>query len=116
MNYRSRFFFVVLCVLAIAFIFPISSYGSHVFDELQEDPPAYAKWGKIAVQEVKARYPEDKVVDYFHVGRKTEGQETIETFKLWLEGDTKEFGVIIDIHFNTDSEEITDLQFKETSR
>ncbi|BAC15398.1 YqzG/YhdC family protein [Oceanobacillus iheyensis] len=114
MKGKTQLFLCFSMVLVLFMIMPISALGAPGNDTPPE--PAYAKWGRIAVQEVKAKYPEDKVVDYLHVGRKTNEQETIETFKLWLEGKTKEFGVIIDIHFNTNTEKITDIQFKETSR
>ncbi|GLO68178.1 MULTISPECIES: YqzG/YhdC family protein [Oceanobacillus] len=111
---KKQSFLSFLMVMVLAFMLPMNALGAPGNDAPQE--PAYAKWGRIAVQEVKAKYPEDKVVDYLHVGRKTDDQETIETFKLWLEGKTKEFGVVIDIHFDTDTEKITNIQFKETSR
>ncbi|MFD1066717.1 DUF3889 domain-containing protein [Oceanobacillus locisalsi] len=80
------------------------------------EEPEYAPWGQVAMKEVKARYPQEKIVDYLHVGRQTEGEETVETFKLWLVGQEKEFGVIIDIYFKTNTEEIVDIHMKETKK
>ncbi|WP_080871928.1 DUF3889 domain-containing protein [Oceanobacillus timonensis] len=80
------------------------------------EEPDYAAWGRVAMEEVKAQYPHEKIVDYLHVGRQTEGEETVETFKLWLVGQEKEFGVIIDIYFKTSTEEIVDIRMKETKK
>lgn len=32
-------------------------------------PPSYAEWGKIAIQETTKQYPEDKVVEYTYDGK-----------------------------------------------
>lgn len=81
----------------------------------QESPP-YAKWGKIAMQNVKQKYPNADIVDYLHVGRKTGVQNSTETFKLWLRAPDKEFGVFVNITFDNESEEIVDITYKEVDR
>ncbi|GIO23938.1 DUF3889 domain-containing protein [Oceanobacillus sp. J11TS1] len=78
------------------------------------EEPEYAPWGQVAMKEVKAKYPQEKIVDYLHVGRQSEGETTVETFKLWLVGEKKEFGVIIDIYFKTSTQEIIEIKMKET--
>ncbi|WP_152657504.1 DUF3889 domain-containing protein [Oceanobacillus sp. CFH 90083] len=78
------------------------------------EEPEYAEWGQVAMKEVKAKYPQEKIVDYLHVGRQTKGEETAETFKLWLVGKGREFGVIIDIYFKTDTKEIVEIKMRET--
>ncbi|MFD1449484.1 DUF3889 domain-containing protein [Oceanobacillus sojae] len=80
------------------------------------EEPEYAEWGQFAMKEVKAKYPQDKIVDYLHVGRQTEGEQTVETFKLWLVGKEKEFGVIIDIYFKTSTKEIIEVKMRETQK
>ncbi|MFD1416175.1 DUF3889 domain-containing protein [Oceanobacillus jeddahense] len=80
------------------------------------EEPEYAEWGQVAMKEVKAKYPQEKIVDYLHVGRQTEGEETVETFKLWLVGKEKEFGVIIDIYFKTETKDIVDIRMRETKK
>lgn len=82
----------------------------------QKQTPPYAKWGRIAMQKVKERYPNADIVDYLHVGRKKGAQDSTETFKLWLRAPDKEFGVFIDITFNNETEEIKDIKYREVSR
>lgn len=81
-----------------------------------EDPP-YAKWGRIAMQETKSKYPDAFIIDYLHVGRQKDNGSATETFKLWLrEENGHEFGVYIAIQFDVDSEKIIQITFEETDR
>lgn len=79
--------------------------------------PEYAKWGKIAVNETKKRYPEASVVDYLHVGRTLKGDILVqENFKLWLRSASREFGVLVTIVFDKNTEQIRSIDFCETKR
>lgn len=82
----------------------------------QEEVPAYAKWGRLAVKEVEAKYPQARIIDYLHVGSDTQESSTIERFKLWLKEGDREFGVFVTIEFTTESEEVIQVEFEETSR
>lgn len=82
----------------------------------QKPVPAYAKWGRLAMKETKNRYPNAEIVDYLHVGRIAKPDDTIEKFKLWLIQGNKEFGVYITIEFETHTEKIKKISFKETSK
>ncbi|WP_249414131.1 DUF3889 domain-containing protein [Alteribacter keqinensis] len=83
----------------------------------QQEEPAYAKWGKLAVEKVKERYPEAKVVDYLHMGREELGEgKASEKFKLWLRGEEREFGVFVTITFEEDSDEVIVIEYEETDR
>lgn len=82
----------------------------------QEEIPAYAKWGRLAVKEVQSKYPDATVIDYLHEGSETKGDTTIEKFKLWLKDSDKEFGVFVHITYTTETEEIVNVEFRETSR
>jgi hypothetical protein len=82
------------------------------------EQPAYAEWGRFALNEVKSRYAAD-VVDYLHVGRTPiSPQVTEETFKFWLRDRSRrrEFGVIVRIRFNPETKEVLDIRFTETDR
>lgn len=103
---------VLLCMLSMCTIG--NPFSSHTV--IAAEQPAYAKWGKLAVSETKEKYPNATVVDYLHVGRKQHANATIETFKLWLKADKKEFGVFVTITFNTATEQIVDITFQETPR
>ena len=77
--------------------------------------PPYAKWGKIAVEKTKEKYPDAQVVDYLHVGREDKGSNSVEKFKLWLKGPDKEFGVFVDVEYNEASEQLIKISYKEVA-
>jgi hypothetical protein len=108
-----RFIMKLLCSSILCFGF-FSLYPSSEVVIAQEEP-AYAKWGRLAMQKVKEKYPDAKIVDYLHVGREKGMETSTETFKLWLEGPNNEFGVFIDITFDNNTEEIVDIKFREVS-
>ncbi|MFD2627377.1 YqzG/YhdC family protein [Oceanobacillus kapialis] len=78
--------------------------------------PDYAKWGKLAMKETKAKYPQADIIDYLHEGSKKKGNKKVEIFKLWLKQDNKEFGVFVNIEFDPKTEEVASITFKETDR
>jgi hypothetical protein len=79
--------------------------------------PAYAKWGRMAVNFVHKRYPDAQVIDYLHVGRsRPAAGESAETFKLWLRRGSREFGVFVTITFDDSTGQIRRVSFRETSR
>jgi hypothetical protein len=76
--------------------------------------PEYAKWGKIAMEEAAKRYSES-IVDYKHLGRTSTGAgEAEEVFRLWLRGPHREFGVVVQIRFKTQSDEIISIHISDT--
>ena len=79
----------------------------------QQEMPAYAKWGKLAIKETKEKYPNAKIVDYLHVGREEKDGHTIENFKFWLKEDKKEYGVFVKVQFVTKTEKIVTIDLKE---
>lgn len=106
--------YVVLVIMLVSCLL-----GTQMASTVQgnvEDPP-YAKWGRIAMQETKEKYPESFIVDYLHVGRETENGSATETFKLWLRNKNgHEFGVYVFIQFKVETEEIIKITFEETDR
>ncbi|WP_339230874.1 DUF3889 domain-containing protein [Oceanobacillus sp. FSL K6-2867] len=108
-----------LCLaFSIAFVF-VSSYTFPLPEANavpNEGVPSYAKWGKVAVQETKEKYPSAQIIDYLHVGKETTDGSTVEKFKLWLKGDTKEFGVFVNIEINPETNEVIQITFEETDR
>lgn len=81
----------------------------------QQEAPAYAKWGQLAVKEVKAKYPQAKIVDYLHEGKEVHGESTIEKFKLWLTQGDKEFGVYVRISYITATGELIHIALHENN-
>lgn len=82
----------------------------------QQVTPAYAKWGKLAITETQSKYPNALIIDYLHEGSKSEGDSTIENFKLWLKDGDTEFGVFVRIEYTTKTEKVIGIKFQETSR
>ena len=82
----------------------------------QQEIPAYAKWGVMALKETKQKYPDANIIDYLHIGRETKDDTTIEKFKLWLKDDRHEFGVIVHITFTTKTGDFIKIEFQETDR
>lgn len=82
----------------------------------QRPTPPYAKWGNIAVQKTKEKYPNADVVDYLHVGRVDKGNNAVEKFKLWVKGQNREFGVLVNVEFNKSTEQIVHISYKEVAR
>lgn len=84
---------------------------------LHKSVPAYAKWGQLAVAETKKRYKDANVVDYLHVGRtKISSTDAQEAFKLWLRGEKGEFGVLVKIQFNEQTDKVTNMSFAVVNR
>lgn len=106
---------VFVLTLSILPVQPTSIIATSI-PSLLEEMPAYAKWGKIAMQATKEKYPNTAIVDYLHIGREITNEKATEKFKLWLRGPEKEFGVFIDIQFNPETEEIIEITFEETDR
>jgi hypothetical protein len=104
-------------ILMIALSLPLSyfaSIGNNVNAEITI--PSYAKWGRLAMEETRAKYPDAQIIDYLHIGKETKGDTSVEKFKLWLKGKDKEFGVFIDISYNSKTEEVIKVTYKETDR
>lgn len=82
----------------------------------QIEIPAYAKWSKIVINETQLKYPNANIIDYLHEGSELNENTTIENFKLWLKDHNNEFGVFVTITYITETEEIVNIAFRETSR
>ncbi|MGV3467451.1 MAG: DUF3889 domain-containing protein, partial [Heyndrickxia sp.] len=74
------------------------------------------KWGQIAIQKTKEKYPQAKIIDYLHIGRDKGETISVEKFKLWLKQNNKENGVFVNIIFDNKTEQIIDVKFRETTR
>jgi len=82
----------------------------------QEEIPAYAKWGKLAIKETQSKYPNANIIDYLHEGSESNGDSTIQKFKLWLKDGDNEFGVVVRIEYTTETEKVVTIEFEETSK
>ncbi len=107
-----------ILIFSIAFILfsvfghePILPASQNTFSV---EEPYYAKWGRIAVEKAKERYPEADIADYLYIGRRKADKSTTETFKLWIRESDKEFGVFIIIEFESETEKVKRIEFIET--
>lgn len=102
-----------------AFIFFLITTCSNIYTDpcIVHAQPPYAKWGKLAVEKTKEQYPKAEIIDYLHIGRQPKTvQITVEKFKLWLREGGKEYGVFVDVEFDTKTEEFLKMSFQKTSR
>ncbi|MEA0552327.1 DUF3889 domain-containing protein [Lysinibacillus irui] len=104
-------FIVMLGLLFVSHSLPLPMSTAHA----QQEVPAYAKWGQLAIKEVKSKYPTAQIVDYLHEGKEVHGLSTIEKFKLWLKQPDKEFGVHVKISYLTATQEVEKIEFQESS-
>lgn len=82
----------------------------------EETIPSYAKWGKLAMEKTKEKYPDAQIIDYLHRGRQEKDNAMIEKFKLWLREKHREFGVFVNIEFDAKTEEVLHISFSETDK
>jgi hypothetical protein len=109
----------LLISMVIMISFVSSSVNPLKFHEVasaQKPIPPYAKWGTYAMEKTKEKYPNANIIDYLHIGRIPGTPTTTEKFKLWLKDNNREFGVFIDIQFDTKTEQVMKVTFKESSR
>lgn len=77
--------------------------------------PPYAKWGRLAMQETMKAYPQAKIVDYLHVGRKEKTPTTSEeTFKLLLQEGNRKWALLVHIEFEKKTERVVEIRMEET--
>ncbi|PAV28456.1 hypothetical protein CIL05_16080 [Virgibacillus profundi] len=91
-----------------------SNHLHHHTVSAENEIPPYAKWGQLAVKETKSKYPNAQVIDYLHIGRETKDDSMVEKFKLWLKEESKEYGVFINIEFNSQTDEVIAITFRES--
>jgi Protein of unknown function (DUF3889) len=104
---------IVLCIYSTLTI--TSSFGSVInilTVNAESNVPSYAKWGRMAMQKTKERYPHAKIYDYLHVKREQKGQYSLETFKLWLNENNNKFEVMVNIKFETNTEKTLNVSVK----
>ena len=80
----------------------------------QAQAPSYAKWGNLALQKTKQKYPNATVIDYLHVGKYNSSDYSTEKFKLWLKENNREFGVLVEIKYNVKTKDVIRITLRET--
>ncbi|MEK3854555.1 DUF3889 domain-containing protein [Cytobacillus sp. FSL H8-0458] len=92
---------------------PIRAITGEAYAERPE--PAYAKWGRLAMETAKEKYPRAKILDYLHIGREKRQTTDIERFKLWIEDGGKEFGLYIDIEFDSKTDRVIRINTRKSA-
>jgi len=108
---------LLLCVsILLGSTFSTPFALEHSAHAQQKPTPPYAKWSVIAMDNVKAKYPNAQVGDYLYVGRTNGDLTSTERFKFWLKENQREFGVYVNIEFNKQTEQITNVTYQETTK
>ncbi|REK76601.1 DUF3889 domain-containing protein [Paenibacillus paeoniae] len=83
---------------------------------VQAAAPAYAKWGKLAMEETAKVYRDASIVDYKYEGRfgSTEGVAE-ERFLLWLRQGDRQFGVRVSLKIQLETENVLTVKLTETN-
>lgn len=103
---------ILICLMLLSVCSVV--YASDV--EIVSAEPQYVKWGKLAMQKTKEKYPNAVVKDYEHRGRINGINTTMEKFKLWLQEGEREFGVLVNIEFDKETERVIDITFREVQK
>lgn len=108
---------LLLCVsILIGSTFSTPFQLNHSAHAQQKPTPPYAKWSVIALDKVKTKYPNAKVADYLYVGRTNGERTSTERFKFWLKEPQREYGVYVNIEFNNQSQQVTNITYQETTK
>jgi hypothetical protein len=106
-------------IIAISFTlylpFP-QGFSNQIISYAQKPEPAYAKWGRLAMKETKAKYPQAQIIDYLHIGKTSNDSIETEKFKLWLRENQKEYGVFVNISFDKKTHKVITMSFTKTDR
>ena len=107
--------FIIGCFI-IFLQLPVHNFEAPVLAKVEANQPDYAKWGRLAMQKTKEKYPKASIIDYLHVERIPREKTTVERFKLWLKDQEREFGVFVTIEFESDTERVVNISFKEVTQ
>ncbi|MFC5733266.1 DUF3889 domain-containing protein [Cytobacillus gottheilii] len=86
---------------------------AHQFVVVQD---GYAQWGRLAMQTAKQKFPDAQIVDYRYEGRTDEGETAIEQFKLWAKKGQEEFGIVIKIRVDQNTNKLQNIQVLKTQQ
>ncbi|MFD0959573.1 DUF3889 domain-containing protein [Paenibacillus chungangensis] len=100
---------------AIMLCISLSVQGGHPDDTAALlAQPAYAQWGRVAMEETAKAYQGASIVDYKYEGRQPGATgEAKEVFRLWLRQDGREFPVRVTITVETSTERLVNVKLEE---
>ncbi|MFC7395400.1 DUF3889 domain-containing protein [Scopulibacillus cellulosilyticus] len=95
-------FIITCCFFVLSF--PNEAY-------LQTD---YAKWGKIALEKTKERYPDSNVSDYAYMGHeKIADNVAADWFEFQLKRDGKTKSLKVRVTYSSETDKLIDINFFE---
>ncbi|WP_134702774.1 DUF3889 domain-containing protein [Ammoniphilus sp. YIM 78166] len=98
-------FMLILCFMLMSILTP----ASHAQPE-----PDYAKWGKLAMEEVMKKYPGSQETDYEYLGRKTlSSTETQDAFDFKVVDNSKKKLVRAYVVFNPQTNKLVKINLVE---
>ncbi|MFC0524385.1 DUF3889 domain-containing protein [Pontibacillus salicampi] len=104
--------FSLLCVLFVGWT-PIVPLMDSSTVHAEQTNPSYVKWARIAVDETKEKYPNARMKDFLHLGKETQGDNTIEKFKLSMQEGDKSFILYVNVAYNTKGNTLNEVTFEE---
>lgn len=100
----------IVSITLLSFLFAMTTSAAPSGDK---GLPSYVKWGQIAVTKTKEKYPNSEIVDYKHIGKDEEKNTSTEKFKLIVKEKDKEVGVLVNLTFDTRTERLLNIDWKE---
>lgn len=69
--------------IALGVLITANSTLTHIptIAHTQQEIPAYAKWGKLAIKETQSKYPNADIIDYLREGKESKAKSTIHNQK-----------------------------------
>ncbi len=74
---------------------------------------SYEEYGRVAMKKTMEKYPGAQITDYLHVGKKTKGNTSTETFKLVLKERGKTFEIFVYVEYSEKTKKVTNVTFKD---
>ncbi|MDZ5610680.1 DUF3889 domain-containing protein [Bacillus pseudomycoides] len=106
----------IFACFVLGIVFATAYCNTYTHTSVVHAQPHNAKRVKLAVEKTKEKYPTAQIIDYLHIGRKPKTVNiTTEKFKLWLREDGKEYGVFVDVEFDTRTEKFLKITFQKSS-
>ncbi|MBS4196329.1 DUF3889 domain-containing protein [Lederbergia citri] len=104
----------IAAVLALSFFIGAVTHNHQVFAQQQE--LSYEKWGRVAIEKLKERYPNEEISDYLFAGsKKISEKEVVDTFLFVVIKNGKEVEVRVKISYNPKTNQVISSNIQEIS-
>ncbi|MCM3570866.1 DUF3889 domain-containing protein [Neobacillus mesonae] len=83
------------------------------FQNVKAQQPDYAKWGQMAIGEIKKKYADSEVTEYEYLGRTTvSNSKSRDTFDFVVKKNTEKNIVRVYVFFNPQTNQLINIQTK----